>query len=72
MDRTEIEDILKDVVNSCANSEGWVNLAELGTALRRKDIRYGKLSRFISGFDNIIETRIDDSINPPAVYARLI
>ena len=56
MDRAEIEDILKETVNGCANSEGWANLAEIGTALRKREIKYGKLSRFISGYSNIIET----------------
>jgi hypothetical protein len=71
MERSEIEDILKNAVNSCANSEGWANLAELGTSLRRSGIKYGKLSRFLINYEDMLETRKDDSITPPAVYARL-
>jgi hypothetical protein len=71
MDRMEIENAIKDAVNSCANDQGWANLAELGTYLRLKGIKYGKLSRFLDDFPNIVETRIDYSITPPAVYARL-
>ena len=72
MDRLEIEDILKEAINSCGGSEGWANLAELGAYLRQRGVRYGKLSRFMEDYKNILETRIDDTITPPAVYARLI
>ena len=71
MDKMEIENIIKDAVNSCANEQGWANLAELGTYLRLKGIKYGKLSRFLEDFANVVETRIDYSITPPAVYAKL-
>jgi hypothetical protein len=71
MNRSEIENILKEGVNSCANELGWANLAELGTYLRQRGLHYGKLSRFLLDYSNTIETRIDDSITPPAVYARL-
>lgn len=71
MNRSEIENIIKEGVNSCANEMGWANLAELGTYLRLRGLRYGKLSRFLMDYSNIVETRIDDSITPPAVYARL-
>ena len=71
MNRSEIENIIKEGVNSCANEHGWANLAELGTYLRQRGLRYGKLSRFLSDYSNVVETKIDDSITPPAVYARL-
>lgn len=71
MDRVEIENILKEAVISCANDQGWANLAEIGTYLRQRGIRYGKLSRFMLDYNNIVETQIDASITPPAVYARL-
>jgi hypothetical protein len=72
VERSEIENILKEAVNSCADSEGWANLAEIGAILRHKGIKYGKLSRFFLDYTDIIETRIDDSITPPAVYAKVI
>jgi hypothetical protein len=72
MDRLEIEDILREAINSCCGSEGWANLAELGAYLRQRGVRYGKLSRFMEDYKHILETRIDDSITPPAVHARLI
>lgn len=71
MEREETEGILKDAVNSCANEEGWANLAEMGAYLRQRGIRYGKLSRFLQDYKDIIETKVDDSITPPAVYAKL-
>ena len=72
MERQELVNIIKDGVNSCANEHGWANLAELGTYLRLKGIKYGKLSRFLQDYSDIIELRVDDSLTPPAVYARLI
>ena len=71
MERSELENIIKDGVNSCANEHGWANLAELGTFLRLKGIKYGKLSRFLQDFPDVIELRIDESLTPPAVYAKL-
>ena len=71
MEHSELENILKEAVNSCANDEGWTNLAELGTFLRKTGVKYGKLTRFLEDYKDILETRIDDSITPPAVYTRL-
>jgi hypothetical protein len=71
MERSELEHIIKDGVNSCANEQGWANLAELGTYLRLKGIKYGKLSRFLQDFTNVLEMHVDESLTPPAVYARL-
>ena len=71
MTRTELETILKEGVNSCANETGWANLAELGTYLRQRGLQYGKLSRFLQDYQGIIEMKMDTTITPPAVYARL-
>ncbi len=71
MTHSELIAILKDGVNSCANEQGWANLAELGTYLRQRGLQYGKLSRFLLDYQNVIETRMDTSVTPPAVYARL-
>ncbi len=71
MTHAELIVILKDGVNSCANEQGWANLAELGTYLRQRGLQYGKLSRFLIDYQDVIETRMDTSITPPAVYARL-
>jgi len=72
MERSEIENVLKEAVKSCADAQGWANLAEIGAHLRLQDLRYGKLSRFLRDFSDIIETRIDDAVTPPAVYAKII
>jgi hypothetical protein len=71
MSNAEFEGILKEGVNSCANEHGWANLAELGTYLRQRGLQYGKLSRFLDDYQDVIETKLDTSITPPAVYARL-
>jgi hypothetical protein len=71
MTHSELIAILKDGVNTCANEQGWANLAELGTYLRQRGLQYGKLSRFLLDYQDVLETRMDTSITPPAVYARL-
>jgi hypothetical protein len=71
MTHAEFEIILKEGVNSFDNDEGWANLAELGTYLRQRGLQYGKLSRFLQDYQDIIETRVDPTITPPAVYAKL-
>jgi len=71
MERDEIENILKDAVSSCADSQGWANLAEIGTFMRQRGVKYGKLSRFMNDFKDIVTTRIDETITPPSVYAKL-
>jgi hypothetical protein len=72
MEQQEIEAVIIQAVMECVSKEGWVNLAELGTQLRRAGMRYGKLTTFLSQYEDLLEMRIDDSVIPPAVYARLI
>ena len=72
MENAENEKVLAEAITACANEEGWANLAEIGGMLREKGIKYGKLSKFISRFPELVETRIDESRQPPVVYARLI
>lgn len=67
----EIERIIVEAVTQCLRSDGWANLAEVGGILRSKGVQYGKLSRFISNYPHLVELRLDTSITPPAVYARL-
>ncbi|MDX1903611.1 MAG: OST-HTH/LOTUS domain-containing protein [Thermonemataceae bacterium] len=71
MERHILESALKEAIQECTNELGWANLAEIGTALRRKGVNYGKLSSFIASFPYLLETRIDNSLNPPVVYAKL-
>lgn len=71
MERQVIENALREAIHQCTNELGWANLAEIGAVLRKKGIKYGKLSTFISSFPHLVETRIDNSLTPPVVYARL-
>jgi hypothetical protein len=72
MENKEIVEILGLAIVHCAKEDGWANLAEVGVILREKAVPYGKLSKFIARYSGIIETRIDDSKQPPVVYARFI
>lgn len=71
MERIEIEAVIIQAVKACVNKEGWVNLAELGTQLRLSGIRYGKLSAFLSQYEDLLELKTDTTVVPPAVYASL-
>lgn len=70
METTESE-VLTEVIADCAKADGWANLAEIGVLLRQKNIAYGKLSKFILKFPDIIEVKIDELRQPPVTYARL-
>lgn len=70
METTERE-ILIETVASCAKEDGWANLAEVGVILRGKKVKYGKLSKFIMNFPDVVETKIDELRQPPVVYAKL-
>jgi len=70
METTERE-VLTEVIAECAKADGWANLAEIGVLLRQKNIAYGKLSKFILKYPEIIEIKIDELRQPPVSYARL-
>lgn len=71
METTDRE-FLIEAIKDCAKMDGWANLAEVGVALREKNIKYGKLSKFIRNYSEIVEVKIDDTRQPPVAYARLI
>jgi hypothetical protein len=71
METTDRE-VLMEAVTDCIKTDGWANLAEVGVILRSKNIKYGKLSKFILNFSDILETRIDATRQPPVAYTRLI
>jgi hypothetical protein len=69
---TTDRDVLIEAITDSTKSDGWANLAEVGVILREKKIKYGKLSKFILNFSEIIETRVDEARQPPVAYARVI
>jgi hypothetical protein len=71
MTNTELENFVKEAINACADEGGWANLAKVGAFLRKQNVKYGKLSRFFKDYEHLVETRIDTTVTPPAVYARL-
>ena len=64
-------EVLTEVIAECSKADGWANLAEIGVLLRKKNFAYGKLSKFIQKFPDIVEIRIDELRQPPVTYARL-
>ena len=72
MDKSELESIIIEAVNKCADDEGWANLAKMGAFIRKKGVKYGRLSRLLAEHSDIVEIRIDDSIQPPVAYAKII
>jgi hypothetical protein len=71
METTDRE-VLMEAIADCIKPDGWANLAEVGVILRSKNIKYGKLSKFILNFSDILETRVDATREPPVAYVRLI
>ncbi|MCS6832819.1 MAG: hypothetical protein NZ521_04545 [Flammeovirgaceae bacterium] len=71
LSKTEIENILREVISQCADSMGWANLADLGGKLRARGVRYKKLSLLMNEYKHMVETKIDRSLEPPVVYAKL-
>ena len=65
-------EVLIGAIEECARDDGWANLAEVGVILRSKNVKYGKLSKFILNFPELVEVRIDEVRQPPVAYARLI
>ncbi len=72
MDKSELQEILKEAITKGADDDGWANLAKIGAFLRKKGVKYGRLSRMLKDHSDVIEYKVDDSINPPVAYARII
>ncbi len=58
-------------VSYCIKDNGWANLAEVGSELKKNGILYNKLTEFLAHFDDILEIKTDFRTTPPIVYARL-
>ena len=72
VDRSEVERTLVNAVAICADVTGWANLAEIGTHLRSAGIQYGKLSRFLNDYSHVVEKKVDTSVTPPVILAKLV
>lgn len=72
MEKSELESIIIEAVNKCADEAGWANLAKMGAFMRKKGVKYGRLSRLLREYEHVVEIRIDDNIQPPVAYAKLI
>ena len=66
-----LEKTLIEAVEETANDKGWANLADVGNYLRSKEVNYGKLSRFLVQYENVVETYLDTTIDPPIKYVKL-
>jgi hypothetical protein len=72
MDKSELESIIIEAVNTSADESGWANLAKMGAYIRKKEVKYGRLSRLLKEYEHLIVIKIDDKIQPPVAYAKLI
>ncbi len=72
MEKEALENAIKHAVTVCADDSGWANLAEIGAFLRKDGIKYGKLSHFLGSYKHLVETRIDNTVMPPVIYAKLL
>ncbi len=72
MDKSELENIIIEAVNKCADENGLANLAKMGAFMRKEGVKYGRLSRLLKEHTDVVEIKIDESIQPPVAYAKLI
>ena len=72
MEKSELKGIITEAVNKCADENGWANLAKMGAFMRKKGVKYGRLSRMLAEHTDIVEIKVDDSIQPPVAYAKVI
>lgn len=72
MEKSELESIIVEAVNNCADESGWANLAKMGAFMRKKGVKYGRLSRLLKEYVHIVEIKIDENIQPPVAYAKLV
>jgi len=72
MDKSELESIIIEAVNKCADENGWANLAKMGAFIRKKGVKYGRLSRLLKEHENVVEIKIDENMEPPVAYAKVI
>ncbi len=71
MEKSELENIIIEAINKCADEDGWANLAKMGAFMRKQGVKYGRLSRLLAEHTDIVEIKVDDNIQPPVAYARL-
>ena len=71
MNYLETEAIIKDIITTNTNENGWLSFVVLGISLRKKGISYVKLSRLLRNFGHIIEIKTDNSLQPAVSYVRL-
>ncbi len=76
MDQNIVIETLRDIVDSNADENGWMNLAHLGNELAKngvdyKALGYYKLTNFISSYTNILEVRTDKTHRVPVYYVKL-
>jgi len=71
MDKSDLHEILKEAITKCADENGWANLAKIGAYLRRNGVKYGRLSRMLKNYEDLVEVKIDDSMQPPVAYAKI-
>jgi hypothetical protein len=72
MEKSELEAVINEAINSCADENGWANLAKMGAYMRKQGVTYGRLSRMLKDYDHLVETKIDENIQPPVAYAKLL
>ncbi len=67
----ETEAIIKDIITTNTNENGWLSFVVLGISLRKKGIRYVKLSKLLQNFGHLLEIKTDTSFQPAVSYVRL-
>jgi len=69
--RDNVEALIIEAICMCGDQDGWANLAEVGTYLRKSGVKYGKLSEFLDEYEHLFHRRTKLNVNPPSVYLKL-
>ncbi|MCL3779216.1 hypothetical protein EMN47_02340 [Prolixibacteraceae bacterium JC049] len=70
-DKQNMEQLFRQILEMIGQDDGWCNLADFGGALRHRNIKYGKLIKFLKQYEALLEIRTDEKIDPPVKYVRL-
>ena len=71
MNYSEIESNLAETIQSLSKENNWVNLTKVGISLRKKGVRYVKLTKLLQNFMHLIELKEEEGVYPPVYYVRL-
>lgn len=76
MDANIVKETLVELIKEHSDSDGWINLANLGLELNKNGIKYKelghyKLTDFITAYSDLVEIRKDETHKLPVYFVKL-